>query len=153
MYTAHSSPDRACSPKKLESTVYPSYSSEIQYTGEWDAISIRKGTWVKTREYRASASMKFFNAHAVAIHSPVIYGHWIYGVELDGKVMLPPGDGTTAFNASIWWMINDSILFYADDLDKSEHTIKIIHLADEEIWGSTFMSFEVWRPEGSGSGP
>jgi len=108
---------------------------------------------METNEYRASASMKFSGARAVAIHSPLNYGHWNYGVEIDGKVMLPPGDGAPAFNASTWWLISDSILYYADNLDEGEHTIKMIHLADQAYWGSTFTSFEVWRPEGSGSDP
>jgi len=140
------------SPERLKSTVYPINSSEVQYSGEWYSVKTTEGTWMETKEYHASASMVFSGARAVAIHSPLNFGHWNYNIEIDGKPMLPPGDGTPVLNASTWWLISDSILYFADDLDEGDHTIKTIHLANEEFWRSTFTSFEVWRPDASGSG-
>jgi len=137
------------SSKKLEPTIYPNSSPEIQYTGQWVPTTIRDGNWVKTNEHLASASMKFSGARAVAIHGPINYGYWNYSVEIDGKAMLPPGDGPAAFNSSTWWLIRDTILYYADDLNEGEHTIKMIHLPNKVFWSSSFTSFEVWRSPSS----
>jgi len=95
--------------------------------------------------------MTFSGAHAIAIHSNIYYGRWIYDIEVDNKKMFAPGSATKQLNASILWTISDTILFFADNLDEGEHTIKMIHLSDQVHWSTTFRSFEVWRAEGSGS--
>ncbi|KAH7103326.1 hypothetical protein BKA62DRAFT_696547 [Auriculariales sp. MPI-PUGE-AT-0066] len=147
------------SPALLESSIYPSFSSDVSYSGDWTPKSIPQGTWQQTTQYQASVSLTFRSARAIAIHSPtqlrvrlltsLSVHHWTYGIELDGKAVLPPA-GASAFNASTFYLIRDSILFYKDNLDfSSEHTIKFIHLANENFWSSTFTSFEVWEVDSS----
>ncbi|KAH7106563.1 hypothetical protein BKA62DRAFT_299222 [Auriculariales sp. MPI-PUGE-AT-0066] len=142
------------SPSAVKSTVYPSYddNSDIEYTGTWEPIAIPQGVWQSTSEYRASVSLKFSNARAVAIHSPLNWGHWVYSIEVDSHIKLPANDAP--FNASDFWLIRDSILYFQDNLDPSkDHTIRMTNLAqnpsNETWWWMTFTSFEVWKVEGA----
>ena len=132
------------SPTALKSAVHPSYDDRVIYNGTWYHMSIPQGTWASTSEYRARASLTFANTHAVAIHSPLNWGHWSYAIELDGTIIQPPNQET--FNGSSYWLIPDSIVFFQDNLDSSkEHTLSIIHLGNHRSLNLTLTSFEVWQ--------
>jgi len=134
----------------LKSTIVP-YSSQIEYDPK-DAWSIfaddESGNWMTTNTPNASASLTFTNVRAVAIHSPLILGHSTYALELDDQLITRAGGGV--FNASIWWWISDSLLFFKDGLDPGQqHTIRLLNTQEGSGVDLTVRSFEVWQVEGT----
>jgi len=122
----------------------------VALNGSWTAKSIATvPDYMSTKDYRATASLTIRGARAIAVHGLLNFGHWLYGVELDGVPMLPPA--AEFFNSSTYWLISDSILFFANGLETGiDHTITITNLADDPTWSSfTLTSFEVWHVAGS----
>ncbi|KAH7108369.1 hypothetical protein BKA62DRAFT_681954, partial [Auriculariales sp. MPI-PUGE-AT-0066] len=102
-----------------------------------------------TNHNRASASLSnITNARAIAVYSPLVWGHDVFGVELDGTIVRPPGK--ESFNSSTYFYIPNTTLFFQDGLDPNqEHSIRIVNLGDAPDVNMTVTSIEVWHVLGN----
>lgn len=110
---------------------YDNSDPRLSYTGTWktvNAAGIPNATvthnFQQTRTSGSSVSMTFSGAVGVAISGPVLYGDWVYTVDLDGT--------KTKYNASTFWKVPDALRFFQGGLDpNSSHTITLANPSDQ----------------------
>ncbi|GBE77513.1 hypothetical protein SCP_0103880 [Sparassis crispa] len=99
----------------------------LQYDGTWTVPTVVAGIpntsdpspFHQTVQYGSSVSMNFTGASAVIVKGPRNWGHAGYNVSLDGI--------NSQYNASSYWLIGDSLLFYQRGLDVNEtHYLDVI---------------------------
>ncbi|KAF7333730.1 hypothetical protein MVEN_02329400 [Mycena venus] len=109
---------------------YDNSDPRLTYSGNWktgNAPGIPNATvthnFQQTKSSGSSMSMTFSGAVGVAINGPVLWGDWIYTVELDGT--------KTKYNASTFWKVPDALRFFQAGLDpNSSHTITLANPSD-----------------------
>ncbi|KAF8205873.1 hypothetical protein K438DRAFT_1817520 [Mycena galopus ATCC 62051] len=117
--------------KILTSAFYDNTDPRLTYNGTWKSTSasgIPNATvthpFEQTRSSGSSVSMTFSGAIGVAINGPVLWGDWLYTVDLDGK--------TSKYNASTFYEIPDALRFFSAGLDpNSSHTITLANPSDQ----------------------
>lgn len=129
--------------------VYDNGNSTLQYSGTWQSLydvqipsKAAPKNYTQTSQSGAAVALNF-SGSAVAIRSPVNWGHWIYNV-VSSSTVLPSAsaapqltatmlrqtlDGVPQhYNASTFWLVGNSLLFFESGLDPSkEHEIRLIN--------------------------
>ncbi|EJD43036.1 hypothetical protein AURDEDRAFT_185799 [Auricularia subglabra TFB-10046 SS5] len=127
----------SASTEKLKQNTFDSNNSNVMFTGSWESTGIKETPlYRQTSHYDDSVEMTFTNARAVAANANINWGHWDYVVEFDNE--------QTTLNASTWWLVGDTFLFFKDGLDPArEYTVKL------KNGGQTFSftSFSTWEPQ------
>ncbi|KAG8743037.1 hypothetical protein FRC10_000488 [Ceratobasidium sp. 414] len=104
--------------------VYDNRNSSIAYQGNWTQLidksipsTIAPAPYHETKVGGSTASLKF-QGEGVMIKGALNWGHWLYRVTLDGV--------SSTYNASAWWIIGDTVLYFQDGLDPTEpHTVTL----------------------------
>ncbi|KAJ7772180.1 hypothetical protein B0H16DRAFT_1512575 [Mycena metata] len=117
--------------KKPTSAFYDNTDKSLTYSGTWksgSAAGIPNATvthpFEQTKTAKSSVSMTFTGAVGVAINGPVLWGDWVYSVELDGK--------TTTHNSSTYWKVPDALRFFQAGLDPNvSHTITMANASPD----------------------
>ncbi|KIP10067.1 hypothetical protein PHLGIDRAFT_85480 [Phlebiopsis gigantea 11061_1 CR5-6] len=112
----------------LVPVVYDNTNATLQYSGSWEVNSnyqipskAAPRPYHQTSVSMASVSLNFTGA-AIAINGAQNWGHWTYNVILDGV--------QRQYNASTFWLVGDTQLFWESGLDPTEsHHIEIINAA------------------------
>ncbi|KAJ3483158.1 hypothetical protein NLI96_g6503 [Meripilus lineatus] len=99
----------------------------LVYSGKWVTLHAPQipnraspKPYMETSTFSSSVSMAFNQAFAVAVNGPRNEGSSLYNVSLDGV--------ETQYNASTWWLIGDTVLYYKSGLDPNKtHTLNITH--------------------------
>ncbi|KAI0086896.1 hypothetical protein BDY19DRAFT_907788 [Irpex rosettiformis] len=124
--------------------------TSIQYTGNWTNQSFYNvpsdtspAPYFETSHPKDAVSMSFTGGVAVAINGARDWGHWTYNVTLDGSV-------SPVHNASTWWLMGDTVLFYQSNLDPAKmHTVWLTNLGTPGDKLS-LNYFTVYVPDGTG---
>ncbi|KAJ7362778.1 hypothetical protein DFH08DRAFT_326438 [Mycena albidolilacea] len=123
---------------------YDNSDPRLTYGGTWksaNAPGIPNATvthdFQQTRTSGSSVSMTFSGAVGVAINGPVLWGDWVYSVDLDGT--------KTKYNASTFWKVPDALRFFQAGLDpNSSHTITLANPSDQMTLSlNSFTLFKV----------
>ncbi|KAG2076759.1 hypothetical protein BDR04DRAFT_622453 [Suillus decipiens] len=95
----------------------------LNYTGNWSVgtdAHIPGGTFHFTETTSSSVSTTFRGSSAVVVQGIVNWGNWQYTVSLNGT--------QSVLNASSFWFIPDTTLFYEGGLDPTQ--IYVLNIAD-----------------------
>ncbi|KAI0772211.1 hypothetical protein BC629DRAFT_745896 [Irpex lacteus] len=103
--------------------------TNVHYTGEWKNQSFYNvpsdfspSPYFETSSSKDTVSISFTGGVAVAINGARDWGHWTYNVTMDGAV-------SPIYNASTWWLMGDTVLFYQSNLDPQKtHTLELANL-------------------------
>ena len=113
--------------------------ARIQYAGSWSDQVLPEASYRETSTPGGSVTLNFSNAVAIAANANMNWGHWLYEVSLDGKVLLQQ------FNASTHWFVSSTTLFFADNLDPAkDHTLTLKNLGNEAYYKFSISSFDVY---------
>ncbi|KAI0685342.1 hypothetical protein BC835DRAFT_1310039 [Cytidiella melzeri] len=104
-------------------------STAVHYTGQWSNESFYNvpsdtapAPYMETSNPGDTVSLTFTGGVAVAVNGARDWGHWTYNVTLDGVA-------SSVHNASTWWLMGDTVLFYQSNLDPQEtHTIEMANM-------------------------
>ncbi|KAJ3486282.1 hypothetical protein NLI96_g4351 [Meripilus lineatus] len=118
--------------------------TKLQYEGTWmtqrDAQIPNRASpkpYRETSMYRSNVSLTFNQAIAIAINGPRNWGHWVYNVFLD--------DELTQYNASTWWLIGNTTLYYQSGLNPNKtYTLNVAHEGDSEFFSFSLNDITVW---------
>ncbi|KAG2149478.1 hypothetical protein BD769DRAFT_1659034 [Suillus cothurnatus] len=95
----------------------------LNYTGNWSTSTdthVPGGTFHFTETTSSSVSTTFGGSSAVVVQGIVDWGYWQYTVSLNGT--------KSVLNASSFWFIPDTTLFYEGGLDPAQ--IYVLNIAD-----------------------
>ncbi|KAF8597710.1 hypothetical protein BDV93DRAFT_547778 [Ceratobasidium sp. AG-I] len=130
--------------------VYDNGNSSISYLGSWAQVNDKSipsttapAPYRQTKVTGSAASLEF-QGQAVMISGPLNWGHWLYTVTLD--------DGpATTYNASAWWIIGDTPLYFQGGLDPSKvHKVTIADVGkDPNLSTISLNSFTVFGTNSS----
>lgn len=114
----------------------------LNYTGNWSAgtdAHVPGGTFHFTETLGSSVSTTFGGSSAVVAQGIVNWGNWQYTVSLNGT--------QSVLNASSFWFIPDTTLFYEGGLDPTQ--IYVLNIADTSEDGNKLAinSVKLYQPQ------
>lgn len=114
----------------------------LNYTGNWSAgtdTHVPGGTFHFTETMGSSVSTTFGGSSAVIVQGIVNWGNWEYTVSLNGT--------QSVLNASSFWFIPDTTLFYEGGLDPAQ--IYVLNIADTSEDGNKLAinSVKLYQPQ------
>ncbi|KAJ3546435.1 hypothetical protein NM688_g5515 [Phlebia brevispora] len=120
----------------------------LQYNGNWSSAFDHQipsltnpVNFSTTSQPMSSVSMNFTRTVAIAINASRNWGHWTYNVSLDGK--------ENAYNASTFWLIGDTILYYENNLDPNEtHQLELVNTGNMNYYALSLNYITLWTVDG-----
>ncbi|KAJ7072062.1 hypothetical protein C8F01DRAFT_1243146 [Mycena amicta] len=116
----------------LTTTVVDDASSSMTYAGNWDTASTNaysNGTLHYTQSPGAAASLHFVG-NAVAVYGAVSPNHANLQVSIDGQTTL-----VNTQSSSVTALHPQTLLYYADNLDSSQHTLIVTNPGQKDGTG------------------
>lgn len=114
----------------------------LNYTGNWSTatdVHVPGGVFHSTKTMGSSVSTTFGGSSAVLVQGIVNWGNWQYTVSLNGT--------QSVLNASSFWFIPDTTLFYEGGLDPTQnYSLNIVDTSED---GNIFEinSVKLYQPQ------
>ncbi|KAJ6551179.1 hypothetical protein B0H19DRAFT_163324 [Mycena capillaripes] len=109
---------------------YDNTASALSYSGQWTNSTVQgipnntvTAPFHQTVDAGASVSMNISSAAAVALYASTNFGHDLFSVSLDNAA-------PQIFNASTFWLVTDTVIFFQSGLDFGRtYNLNIINMS------------------------